>query len=81
MKNNLTMTMNGEQTELQNEKWRELSAKLFKVPVGELSDYADWIDEFSNVELLQYCESEKFRRFLEFWDKPKYDRLMPLFSS
>lgn len=72
-----------EKTELQNEKWRELSAKLFNTdkPVAELEEYQDWLDEFSDVELLQYCESEKFRRFFEHWDEPNFRRLMPFFCS
>ena len=85
MKNKITVNTGGEQTELQNAKWLELSAKLFKMPVGELSDYADWLDEFSDKELLMYCrsdyhKSEDFRKILEFWFKPTYERLKPFFA-
>lgn len=83
MTTKITVNECGEQTELQNQKWLELSAKLFQMPGGELSDYADWLDEFSDVELLMYCRSdyhrtEKFREFFERWDKPNFDRLLPL---
>lgn len=76
MQSNITVNTTGEQTEFQNQKWLELSARLFKMPVGELSDYADWLDEFSDVELMQYCETEKFRAFFERWDKPNFNRIM-----
>lgn len=86
MKNNITVNTGGEQTELQNQKWLELSAKLFKMPVGELSDYADWLDEFSDVELIHYFKSDyrrsaKFREFFERWDKPNFDRIMSYVSN
>ena len=81
MKSNITVNTTGEQTELQNQKWLELSAKLFQMPVGELSDYADWLDEFSDVELIQYCETNKFREFFERWDRPNFERLKPFFAN
>lgn len=85
MQSNITVNTGGEQTELQNAKWLELSAHLFKMPVGELSDYADWLDEFSDVELIQYCQPDyhkwkEFRQILEFWFKPTYERLKPFFA-
>ncbi len=77
MKNNIKVNEDGEQTEYQNQKWLELSAKLSQKPVGELSDYAFWLDEFSDIELIQRCDTEKFREFFERWDKPNFDRLLP----
>lgn len=82
MKNNLTVTMTAEKTAEQNEKWKVLSEKLFQKPSGELSDYAAWLDEFSDAELMQYCDSiqyskaAKFREIFERWDKPNFDRIM-----
>lgn len=72
----LAINLTGEQTAAQNEKWKLLSEKLFKMPAGELSDYADWLDEFSPPELIQYCQNPKFREFFEFWDKPRFDRII-----
>lgn len=80
MQSNITVNTGGEQTALQNEKWKVLSEKLFKMPVGALADYAAWLDEFSDVELLMYCETAKFRAFFERWDKPNFDRLEPFFA-